>query len=639
MGALSLAMQSDISHSTEEHDCLLVAPPEVVAAAYATGLHFTATCAELPENAPANGIVVYLPHSPLISDLPPDWVGVWARIEPPPPGSWIPLPATALTDIQALGHALHTADTWRRERRHFTRTMTNWTEKVESAKELAIALTAERDPQCLLTLILSRARQFVPADAGSLYLVQRDQHGQASLRFTLAQNDSVNAPWQESWLPLKSTSVAGALAQFGNVVNIDDVYHLPSDVPFHHDNSFDRRFGYRTRSVVGIPLAKRDGEVLGVLQLINRKPVVGVPLEEPTIASEVMPFSTADVEMLCPLASLAAVSLEKSLLYQEIERLFEGFAHAAVASIEQRDPTMSGHSFRVAEGTIALAQRVECVTRGPWAGTRFSVPELRELRYAALLHDFGKIGVPEKVLTKPRKLYDEDMQRIEDRFRLAAVSQRARRLETWLYAALQDPHGTQARLPQLFQELEQEAHDLGAMLCAIHAANQPNITSTGDYSALEAIHHWQFTVPQGEPQSLLTEREMELLSLRRGSLSPEERVVIQSHVTHTYNFLRMIPWTRDLARVPDLAYTHHEKLDGSGYPRGLTADDIPLGVRMMTIADIFDALTTSDRPYKTAVPLERALGLLEDEARKGQLDTTLVQLWIEARIWEDIQGI
>jgi HD-GYP domain-containing protein (c-di-GMP phosphodiesterase class II) len=626
-----------MSAGAERHDCLLVAPPEAVAVAYAIGLPFVAVSTHLPEPPPLNGIVVCLPDTAPILTLPSDWTGVWARPEPPPPGPWVPLPVSAISDTEAFGRALQTADAWRCDRRQFTIKVGKWGETIERAQELAIALTAERDPQRLLTLILSRTREFVPSDAGSLYLVQQDEHGQPCLRFALAQNDSVNAPWQESIVPLKTTSIAGAVAASGHVVNIDDVYALSPTDPFLHDNSFDSRFNYRTRSVVGIPLVTRDGQVLGVLQLINRKRRAGVPLEDPTQATEVTPFRDVDVEMLCSLASLAAVSLETSLLYNEIEQLFEGFVHASITTIEQRDPTTSGHSFRVAEGTIALARRVERLERGPWAGTRFTAEDMRELRYAALLHDFGKVSVPEKILTKPRKLYDEQLRQIEDRFRLAAASHRAAQFEAWLYAALDDPEQIREHLPQLMEELEEHVYELDCMLGFIHAANQPTIIMTGDYSSLDAIRRRRFLDLQGLSQPMLTELEVHALSIGCGTLTPEERKEIETHVTHSYNFLRMIPWTRDLARVPDLAYGHHEKLDGSGYPRGLAGDDISLGVRMMTIADIFDALTAPDRPYKKSMSLNEALHLMEQYAENGEIDASLVQLWIEARAWEDIQ--
>jgi len=174
------------------------------------------------------------------------------------------------------------------------------------------------------------------------------------------------------------------------------------------------------------------------------------------------------------------------------------------------------------------------------------------------------------------------------------------------------------------------------MLQVVLHANQPNVTEEGDYSALAAIRQREFVDPDGQHHSLLTNREVQMLSLRRGNLTLHERQEIEKHVIHSFNFLRTIPWTKDLARVPDLAGRHHEKLDGSGYPQGLTADDIPLGTRMMTIADIYDALVARDRPYKKALPLEHALHILETEAKAGKLDTSLVQLWIEARAWEDI---
>jgi HD-GYP domain-containing protein (c-di-GMP phosphodiesterase class II) len=170
----------------------------------------------------------------------------------------------------------------------------------------------------------------------------------------------------------------------------------------------------------------------------------------------------------------------------------------------------------------------------------------------------------------------------------------------------------------------------------IMAANQPNIIAAGDYSALENFRHWEFVDALGRRNSILTEGELRALSLRRGTLTPEERAEIESHVTHSYHFLRTIPWTKDLARVPELAYGHHEKLDGSGYPRGLVGDQIPLGARMMSIVDIFDALTASNRPYKKAIQPSQALSILESEAREGKLDNSLVQLWISSRAWEEI---
>jgi hypothetical protein len=194
----------------------------------------------------------------------------------------------------------------------------------------------------------------------------------------------------------------------------------------------------------------------------------------------------------------------------------------------------------------------------------------------------------------------------------------------------------QRRLPQLEAAWQHELAALNTWLQTVLEANSLDVLNGDERSPLDAIRRYVFVDLDGQQHHLLTEQELEVLSLRRGNLNRDERDEIEKHVTHSYQFLRTIPWTRDLARVPDLAGGHHEKLDGSGYPFGLAGEDIPLGVRMMTIADIFDALVANDRPYKKALPLERALNVLEDEAQQGKLDTTLVQVWIDAKAWEDI---
>ncbi|GIX49798.1 MAG: hypothetical protein KatS3mg131_4009 [Candidatus Tectimicrobiota bacterium] len=338
--------------------------------------------------------------------------------------------------------------------------------------DIGVALSAERDLDRLLARILTTARYLVAADAGSLYVLEHDAQGRPYLRFALAQNDSIKAAWESFTLPLSPSSLAGAVALRREVVAIDDVYALLPQSPYRHDRSFDCRTGYRTRSLVGIPLVTHAGETLGVLQLINRKPVPGVPLTDPTTASEVIPFSDADLELLCALASQAAVSLENSRLYKDIERLFDSFVQASVKAIERRDPTTYGHSFRVADGALALARRVERLSRGRWAGTRFSEAALRQLRYAALLHDFGKVGVREQVLTKPRRLYDSQLEVLHYRFRLARAAHRARQLEAWLAEA----PGRRRGLPPALAGLAAAARSRNAPLrCPLGggAARQP----------------------------------------------------------------------------------------------------------------------------------------------------------------------
>lgn len=618
--------------------CTLIAPRALMATLRTLNVPDQALSATWPVPLPASGLVLCLADMP-VPTLPPGWAGVWARPEMPPAGPWIPLPPLQATDPLALRHALQAANTWRREHLHFSQQVVDRAEALKKVNEIGIALSAERNPDRLLELILTRARQLVSADAGSIYLVKKGEAEHHYLYFALAQNDSVNAPWKASVIPLNPHSVAGSVALRGEVVEIDDVYRLPAHGDLRHDQSFDQRFHYRTRSVVGIPLLTREGDVLGVLQLINRKPYPSIPLAAPMTAEEVLPFSPEDVELLRSLASQAAVSLENSRLYEDIQQLFEGFVRAAIMAIEQRDPTTSGHSFRVADGTLALARRLERLERGRWAGIRFSREELRELRYAALLHDFGKVAVREQVLTKALKLYDEELVSLRTRFMLARAAHRSNRLQTWLQEALQDPAGLRQRLPALEAEMQRELAAFDGMLQTVLHVNQPNVTEEGDFSILDVIRQQAFLDPDGRQQALLTEREVQMLSLRRGNLTPQERQEIEKHVTHSFNFLRTIPWTKDLARVPDIAGRHHEKLDGSGYPQGLMDQDIPLGSRMMTIADIFDALVARDRPYKKALPVEHALDILQAEAQAGKLDPTLVTLWIDAKAWEDIETL
>ena len=279
--------------------CYLVAPLEIETVANQAGIEVAGTTLGLSDPIQTSGILVCLPHTPVRS-LPPGWTGVWARGEEPPSGPWVPLPPEVAGNSQALGRALWTAEIWRRERLASADSVEDNAATLKALNEIGMALSAERDPARLLDLILSRARHLVAADAGSLYLVEKDEQDNTSLRFALAQNDSVYAPWKASLLPLNRHSVAGAVAEENTVIVIDDAYALLPDAPIRHDHSFDTRFGYRTRSIVGIPLATREGEVLGVLQLINRKPDADSPLSDPRHATEVLTFSTADVEVLRP---------------------------------------------------------------------------------------------------------------------------------------------------------------------------------------------------------------------------------------------------------------------------------------------------------------------------------------------------
>src|SRR5213082_94307 len=295
---------------------------------------------------------------------------------------------------------------------------------------IGVALGTERDVKSLLDLILTQARRITSSDAGSLYLVETGDQGQKRLRFRLAQTYSKpEAPFIEFTIPVDRSSLAGYTAVTGEPLVIDDAYFLPPDVEYSINRSFDERYGYRTKSMLVIPMKDHKDEIIGVLQLINRKRNFEAVLSTPAdVEKQVVPYSKRTVELVTALAGQAAVAIENSRLYEDIERLFEGFVKAAVHAIEQRDPTTSGHSSRVATMTVGLAEAVDHLGSGPYRDVEFSREQLRELRYAGLLHDFGKVGVREQVLVKQKKLYAADLDIIRHRF--AYLKQTAER-EFW----------------------------------------------------------------------------------------------------------------------------------------------------------------------------------------------------------------
>src|SRR6266581_4264141 len=276
---------------------------------------------------------------------------------------------------------------------------------------IGVALGTERDLKTLLDLILTQARRITQSDAGSLYLVENSEQGVKRLRFRLAQTFSKpEAPFVEFTIPVDRASLAGYCAVTGEPLVIDDAYFLPPDVEYTINRSFDERYGYRTKSMLVIPMKDHKDEIIGVLQLINRKRNFDAILTtQADVEQQVVPYSKRTVELVTALAGQAAVAIENGRLYEDIEKLFEGFVLAAVHAIEQRDPTTYGHSGRVAGMTVGLAEVVDRAGDGPYRGVKFSREQLKEIRYAALLHDFGKVGVREQVLIKAKKLYPSDL--------------------------------------------------------------------------------------------------------------------------------------------------------------------------------------------------------------------------------------
>jgi len=519
--------------------------------------------------------------------------------------------------------------------------------EMQELNEIGVALSAERDPERLLDLILRKSREITGADAGSLYLIEprpdaEDLPGEPfaakQLRFRLAQNDSRSVPFKQFVIGIDRGSVAGHVAISGTVLNLEDVYHLPPGSRFSFNRSFDDATGYRTRSMLVVPMRTQRDETIGVVQLINRKRQFASRLRDAEeVEREVVPFDAKCQELASSLASQAAVSLENSRLYEEIRELFEGFIRASVTAIESRDPTTSGHSERVADLTVGLAEAVGRTEGGVLGGVRFTAADVQEVRFASLLHDFGKIGVREPVLVKEKKLFSHELELVRQRFALIRRGIELHYSRQMLEQALAADRAQAAqRPPDLQAECSELLGRVDRYLELVVRSNEPTVLDEGGFEALIEVGRQTFVDPQGQANPYLTAEELERLSIRRGSLSREEREEIESHVTHTYNFLRQIPWSRDLRGVPEIAFAHHEKLNGTGYPRRLTAVAIPLQSKMMAISDIYDALTANDRPYKRAVPTVRALDILADEVRHGKLDADLFKVFLAAKVFEKV---
>ena len=557
----------------------------------------------------------------LPADAPAALLKWGAAPEGPLPGFHLPrdAPASILATILLAAAQVASA---RASSAALARRLSEAEERVSALNRIGIALSAERDLDRLLEKILTESRRFTGSEAGSLYLLEEGPHGKR-LRFKLAQNDAVRFAFSERTMPVDDASLAGYVAGHGEPVNLDDAYAVPAGAPYRHNTAFDEQTGWRTRAMIVVPMSDHTGALVGVLQLMNRR-----------LPGGHAPYPADLVPLLLSLATQAAVSVKANQLTASIRRLFEDFARASIMAVELRDPTTAGHSNRVADLSVALARVVDRAADGPYADTAFSREEIRELQTAALLHDFGKISIPERVLVKAKKLDDEEILRIRDRFDFALEAEDAQESRTLLLKLLEagvPPSAEDVRLLDLTRW--ERAQELEEMFEEVRRANEPTVLPEEAGGTLRRLLTRSFRDRRGVVTPLLNDTEFQLLSIRKGSLSVEERTQIESHVSHTYRFLSSIPWTADLARIPEIAHAHHEKLDGTGYPRGLRADRIPVPARIMTVCDIYDALTAADRPYKRAVPREKALRILEDEGRAGLLDPWLVTVFISEKIW------
>lgn len=522
-----------------------------------------------------------------------------------------------------------------------------------SLLDVGRALSSEHETDKILDMIVQKAIENTLADGGSIYLVERikqDSFGGARLpfkrmlRFHKASSKSLKSTLINKLMEIDNNSIAGYVAQTGHAVLIDDCYCLPEDSPFKFNRDFDKETGYRTKSILSVPIKTNKGQVIGVVQLVNKLKAYRRKTDlkrffpdKPAPESEIIRFNEYDGQLMQAFASHAAVALENAKLTNDIAKLFESFVKASVTAIEARDPSTSGHSDRVAMLTTSFAEKVDAVQVGEFSDIRFTTEQMREIRYAALLHDFGKIGVRENILLKAKKLFPHELETILLRLETLKSKNEARK---WREVAeqmaqfhqqgiLKNPQGD---LGQALWQVDSFNKKIDEIRAGILKANESQVLDR-DFDIAKLLS-WIDGASTSLSQDILTVDERRRLSIPRGTLGEEERREIESHVTHTYLFLSQIAWTDDLAGVPDIAYAHHEKLDGTGYPRNLKADLIPIQSRMMTISDIYDALTAMDRPYKKALTPERAIDILHLEANEGKLDKRLLKIFVEAEVFK-----
>jgi len=508
--------------------------------------------------------------------------------------------------------------------------------RLEQLNGIGAALSRERDIDRLLENILEAAKAITGADGGTLYSVTEDQ---SALKFEILRTDSLGIrlggttgkPIDFPNLPLRNADgspndsmVAAHAAIHDRTVNIADAYSAEG-FDFTGTRAFDARTGYRSQSFLTVPMKNHDHELIGVLQLINtRNP----------FTDEVTAFSEADQSLAESLASQAAIALTNRLLITQLERLFESFVNLINLAIDEKSPYTGGHCQRVPALTMLLAEAVNATTQGPLADFRMTDRDRYELKMAGLLHDCGKITTPVHVVDKATKLqtlYDR-IGLIDTRFEVLKRDAELAALRRQL--ALRPVVDARAEGQEL-QALQHEIHALEEDREFLRRCNTGTESMRPEDQQrvrdIAAMRHWRN--PQGVQTSFLTAEEVENLTIRAGTLNQAERDVINYHIVATIKMLETLPWPRHLKNVPEYAGGHHERMDGKGYPRGLTREQMSLQARMMGIADIFEALTAVDRPYKNGMTLSQALAIMCKMRNNGHIDPDLFEVFVREGVY------
>ncbi|HOK01630.1 MAG TPA: HD domain-containing phosphohydrolase [Spirochaetota bacterium] len=525
--------------------------------------------------------------------------------------------------------------------------------------DIGRALSAEKDMDKLLRLILYLSKKITGADGGSIYLVEEDPSGKRRLRFKYSHTFSQEIPLEEFVMDMNTKSISGYVAVTGEVLNIPDAYKIDPLAPYSFNPYFDRQHNYISRSMLVVPMKNHLDEIIGVIQLINSKEdhsgvrkyeneAYEIKLERQSDFDKyVVPFDDRYNSLMEAIAGQAAIAIENNRLINQIQKQFEEFVKASVTAIESRDPATSGHSFRVAAICKEMANAINNVQSGYLSSFKFTDTDIKELEFAALLHDFGKVYIDLNIFKKAKKLYPKDLENLKLRmdylYRYIELLYYSKEMEV-IREGINYNKAVDNIVTLIHEEKIEKLKRIIEIKETIIKLNEPTVTEFEPDEVLRGILNEIETIEctdiSGRRFEVITDLDKKNLSIKRGSLNEEERQEIESHVIETYKFVSKIPWPPEYKKIPEIALRHHEKLDGTGYPDGLAGrESVSLQSRMMAIADIFDALTAQDRPYKRAVPIEKVVDILREEARSNKLDADLVELFITEKIYEKIPSL
>jgi HD-GYP domain-containing protein (c-di-GMP phosphodiesterase class II) len=509
-------------------------------------------------------------------------------------------------------------------------TPTNIVERLDLLTEVSVALGDGHDIDTFLDRILKVAKSMTNADGGTLYRPSADER---SLCFHISLNDSLDLyqggssgksidltpiPLYDEHGDKNLASVAAYAANFHQSVNIADVYRADV-ISFSGMRSFDQAFGYRSKSILTVPMTDHADELVGVLQLIN-----AVDRE----TGEIRSFSDTDQRFIEALAAQAAVALTNQQLVVQMEQLLESLVNLINIGIDEKSPYTGRHCQFVPELTMMLAEAVHETTTGPMAPFRMSDGDRRELWLAGLLHDCGKITTPVHVVDKATKLETifDRMHMIDTRFEVL--------LRDAEIHALREQCEPGADRAAIAARMNAEQARLRADRDFLRGANVGSEgMSPDDQERVRRIAAYRWTGPDGAPRDFLDEDEVRNLTVRFGTLNDDERKIINNHIVVTIRMLESLPWPKHLKNVPEYAGGHHERMDGKGYPRGLTREQMSVPARVMAIADIFEALTARDRPYKKGKTLSESLHILGKFALNGHIDPDLFDIFVREKVY------